>query len=123
MHSRISQYQNIEHILAERIQSLFIDQLGHQPEDIYCRFLDNKLTIVIENAITKPEKLLIAAGYQDIVKKARGSIEKILQPEVIKIIEEISDSQVSNMLFATHLDTNYVSIIALFADNYQLTSN
>ena len=123
MHSRISHYQNIEHILAERIQSLFIDQLGHQPEDIYCRFLDNKLTIVIENAITKPEKLLIAAGYQDIVKKARGSIEEILQPEFKKIIEEISDSQVSNMLFATHLDTNYVSIIALFADNYQLTSN
>ena len=123
MHSRISQSQNIEHILAERIQSLFIDQLGHQPEDIYCRFLDNKLTIVIENAITKPEKLLIAAGYQDIVKKARGSIEEILQPEFKKIIEEISDSQVSNMLFATHLDTNYVSIIALFADNYQLTSS
>ena len=123
MHSRISHSQNIEHILAERIQSLFIDQLGHQPEDIYCRFLDNKLTIVIENAITKPEKLLIAAGYQDIVKKARGSIEEILQPEFKKIIEEISDSQVSNMLFATHLDTNYVSIIALFADNYQLTSN
>ncbi|MEM7714540.1 MAG: DUF2294 domain-containing protein [Cyanobacteria bacterium P01_A01_bin.68] len=123
MHSRISHYQNIEHILAERIQSLFIDQLGHQPEDIYCRFLDNKLTIVIENAITKPEKLLIAAGYQDIVKKARGSIEEILQPEFKKIIEEISDSQVSNMLFATHLDTNYVSIIALFADNYQLTSS
>lgn len=123
MHSRISHSQNIEHILAERIQSLFIDQLGHQPEDIYCRFLDNKLTIVIENAITKPEKLLIAAGYQDIVKKARGSIEQILQPEFKKIIEEISDSQVSNMLFATHLDTNYVSIIALFADNYQLTSN
>ena len=123
MHSRISHSQNIEHILAERIQSLFIDQLGHQPEDIYCRFLDNKLTIVIENAITKPEKLLIAAGYQDIVKKARGSIEKILQPEFKKIIEEISNSQVSNILFATHLDTNYVSIIALFTDNYQLTSN
>ena len=123
MHSRISHSQNIEHILAERIQSLFIDQLGHQPEDIYCRFLDNKLTIVIENAITKPEKLLIAAGYQDIVKKARGSIEQILQPEFKKIIEEISNSQVSNILFATHLDTNYVSIIALFADNYQLTSN
>ena len=123
MHSRISQSQNIEHILAERIQSLFIDQLGHQPEDIYCRFLDNKLTIVIENAITKPEKLLIAAGYQDIVKKARGSIEEILQPEFKKIIEEISNSQVSNILFATHLDTNYVSIIALFADNYQLTSS
>ena len=123
MHSRISHSQNIEHILAERIQSLFIDQLGHQPEDIYCRFLDNKLTIVIENAITKPEKLLIAAGYQDIVKKARGSIEEILQPEFKKIIEEISNSQVSNILFATHLDTNYVSIIALFADNYQLTSS
>ena len=123
MHSRISLSQNIENILAERIRSLFVDQLGHQPEDVYCRFIDNKLTIVIENAITKPEKLLIAAGYQDIVKKARGSIEQILQPKFKKIIEEVSNSQVNNMLFATHLDTNYVSIIALFAENYQLTSS
>lgn len=115
MHSQISQSQNIEHMLAERIQSLFIEQLGHQPEDIYCRFLDNKLTIVIENAITKPEKLLIAAGYEDIVRKARASIEQILQPEFKKIIEEASNSKVSNILFATHLDTNYVSIIALFS--------
>jgi len=123
MHSQISPSQNLENILADRIQSLFIDQLGHQPEDIYCRFLDNKLTIVIENAITKPEKLLIAAGYQDIVKKARDSIEKILRPEFKQIIEEITSSQVSNILFATHLDTNYVSIIALFAENYKLTPN
>ncbi|WP_414619822.1 DUF2294 domain-containing protein [Calothrix sp. CCY 0018] len=123
MYSQISPSDNVDQILVERIQSLFIDKLGHQPEDVYCRFLDNKLTIVIENAITKPEKLLMAAGYQEIVEKARSSIEKILQPDFKLLIEEVTNSQVSNILFATHLDTNYVSIIALFADNYKLTSN
>lgn len=122
MYSQISTSDNLEQILVERIQYLFINQLGHQPEDVYCRFLDNKLTIVIENAITKPEKLLMAAGYQDIVKKARNSIEQILQPEFKQIIEEVTDSQVSNILFATHLDTNYVSVIALFVDKYKLNS-
>lgn len=122
MYSQVSASDNLEQILVERIQSLFINQLGHQPEDVYCRFLDNKLTIVIENAITKPEKLLMAAGYQDIVKKARNSIEQILQPEFKQIIEEVTDSQVSNILFATHLDTNYVSVIALFVDKYKLNS-
>lgn len=122
MYSQITPSSNLEQILVERIQSLFVNQLGHQPEDVYCRFLDNKLTIVIENAITKPEKLLMAAGYQEIVKKARSSIEKILQPEFKQIIEEVTSFQVSNILFATHLDTNYVSIIALFADKYNLTS-
>lgn len=122
MYSQITPSSNLEQILVERIRSLFVNQLGHQPEDVYCRFLDNKLTIVIENAITKPEKLLMAAGYQEIVKKARSSIEKILQPEFKQIIEEVTNSQVSNILFATHLDTNYVSIIALFADRYNLTS-
>ncbi|MEM6402165.1 MAG: DUF2294 domain-containing protein [Cyanobacteria bacterium P01_A01_bin.84] len=123
MHSQISPSQNLEKILAERIRSLFIEQLGHQPKDVYCRFLDNKLTIVIENAITKPEKLLIASGYEDIVKEARGSIEKILQPQFKQIIEEITSTEVSNILFATHLDTEYVSIIALFAQNYNFSSN
>ncbi len=122
MYSQISHSEKSQEILVERIQSLFINKLGHQPLDIYCRFLDNKLTIVIENAITKPEILLMAAGYQEIVEKARSSIEKILRPEFKQIIEEVTNSQVSNILFATHLDTNYVSIIALFADNYKLTS-
>lgn len=122
MYSQISPSGNVDQILVERIQSLFLDKLGHQPEDVYCRFLDNKLTIVIENAITKPEKLLMAAGYEEIVKKARGSIEKILQPEFKQIIEEVTNSDVSNILFATHLDTNYVSIIALFTENYNLVS-
>ncbi|MGB3642826.1 MAG: Na-translocating system protein MpsC family protein [Rivularia sp. (in: cyanobacteria)] len=117
-----SHSDNLEEILVERILSLFINRLGHQPEDVYCRFLDNKLTIVIENAITKPEILLMAAGYREIVEKARSSIEKILQPELKEIIEEVTNSQVSNILFATHLDTNYVSIIALFADKYKLAS-
>lgn len=122
MYSEISHSDNLEQVLVERILSLYINKLGHQPEDIYCRLLDNKLTIVIENAITKPEKLLIAAGYHEIVEKARSSIEKILRPEFKKIIEEVTNSQVSNILFATHLDTNYVSIIALFVDKYKLTS-
>ncbi len=125
MHSQIShsQSQNSEAILSERIQSLFVNQLGHKPEDVCCNFLENKLTIVIRNAVTKPEQLLIAAGYEEVVRKARGRIEEILQPQFKEIIEEVTNSQVTNMLFATHLDSNYVSIIALFADNYQLSSN
>ncbi|MBV6624274.1 MAG: DUF2294 family protein [Rivularia sp. (in: Bacteria)] len=122
MHSQVQSFDNLERILAERIQSLFINQLGHQPKDVYCRLLDKKLTIVVENAITKPEKLLMAAGYEEIVHKARNSIEKILQPELKKIIEEVITFKISNILFATHLDTGYVSIIALLADKYVLNS-
>ncbi|MBF2017941.1 MAG: DUF2294 domain-containing protein [Rivularia sp. T60_A2020_040] len=122
MHSQISHSQNLETIIAERIQSLFISQLGHQPKDVYCRFLDDKLTVIIEDAVTKPEQLLMTAGHQDVVKKARGRIEEILQPQLQKIIEEVTNSQVKDILFATHLDTNYVSIIALFTDKYNVTT-
>ncbi|MEA5597581.1 DUF2294 domain-containing protein [Rivularia sp. UHCC 0363] len=123
MHSQISQSQNLEMVIAERIQSLFINKLGHQPEDVYCRFLDNKLTIIIKNGVTKPEQLLMEAGHQEVVRKARGRIEEILQPQFKQIIEEATDSEVTNMLFATHLDTNYVSVIALFADKKNFTDN
>ncbi|MEO1430987.1 MAG: Na-translocating system protein MpsC family protein [Cyanobacteria bacterium J06632_19] len=122
MHSQIPNFNDLEKNLAERIQSLFINQLGHKPKDIYCRLLDRKLTIVIENAITKPEKLLISAGYKEIVEKVRNSIEKILQPQFKQIIEEVTTDKISNILFATHLDTNYVSVIALFAEKYALNS-
>ena len=80
MHSQISNSQKLEQILSQRVQALFEERLGHQPEDVYCRFLDNKLTVIIRNAVTKPEQLLMAAGYEEVVRKARNSIEEILRP-------------------------------------------
>ncbi|MDJ0735681.1 MAG: DUF2294 domain-containing protein [Nostocaceae cyanobacterium] len=108
----------LEQVLSKQIKSLFYQQLGHQIDEINCNFFDSKLAIVIKNALTKAELLLIQHGHEEIAKKFRNSIEEIIQPELRNLIEEVTGVEITQMLFATHLDANCVSLIVLFDDNY-----
>lgn len=108
---------DVEQTLSERIKSIFYQQLGHKLDEINCNFLDNKLIIVIKEALTQPELLLIKNGHKTIAQNVRNSIEEILRPQLKKIIEEVTDTEITEILFSTYLDVNYVSLIALFVDN------
>ncbi|MDJ0694196.1 Na-translocating system protein MpsC family protein [Mastigocoleus sp. MO_188.B34] len=104
---------NTEQIISQNIYSLFWTQLKHEPSEVHCKSYDNQLIIVIRNGLTKAEQLLILNGYIEIAKKVRDSIEEILQPQLKKIIEEAVDTKISELLFATHPEADYVSLIAL----------
>ena len=112
---------NIEQIISQNIYSLFWTQLKHKPSEVRCKFYDNQLTIVIKNGLTKPEQLLMLNGYIEVAKKVRNSIEQILQPQLKKIIEEAIDTKISELLFATHPETDYVSLIALMTASPKIT--
>lgn len=103
----------IENVIFQEIQSLFWHQLRHNPAHISCKLYDSKLVVVIKDALTKPEQLLISNGYEEIAQRIRHSIEEILQPQLKNIIETVTDTKVNNLLLATHIDSNYISIIAL----------
>ncbi len=107
----------LEQALSERIKGLFHQQLGHKIDEIICNFFDNQLAIVIKNALTKAELLLLQHGHDAIAKKFRHSIEEIIQPELRKLIEEVTEVGITEMLFATHLNANCVSLIVLFGDS------
>ena len=108
---------NLEQNLSERINFIFHQQLGHKVDEIQCNLLEHKLVIVVKQALTKPELLLLNNGHEAIAKDIRNSIEEILQPQIKSLIEEIIETQVSELLFATHLDADCLSIIALLLDN------
>ncbi len=111
-------FTDLETTLSENIKNIFQIQLGHRLNEIHCNFLENKLVIIIKEALTKPELLLIKNGHIAIAKEVRNSIEEILQPQLKKLIEEITELEVTEILFATHLDENCVSLITLFADSH-----
>lgn len=104
---------NIEQLISQNIHSLFWTELKHKPSEIRCKLYDNQLTITIKNALTKPEQLLMLNGYLEVAKEVRNSIEEILQPKLKKIIEESIDTKICELLFATHPEADYISIIAL----------
>ncbi|KST69994.1 Na-translocating system protein MpsC family protein [Mastigocoleus testarum] len=104
---------NVEQVLSQKIHSLFWNELKHKPSEIRCRLYENQLTITIKDALTKPEQLLILNGYAGVAKEVRESIEQILQPRLKKIIEETIEIKISELLFATHPESDYISLIAL----------
>lgn len=108
---------SLEQTLSEEIKYIFSQQLGHQLDEVNCNFLENKLIIVIKQALTKPELLLIQNGHKTIAKNVRNSIEEILRPQLKKMIEKVTDTEIKEILFSTYLDVNYISLIALFVDN------
>lgn len=108
---------NLEQTLSERIKLIFRQQLGHQLQEICFNLLENQLVIVIKQALTKPELLLIKNGHEAIAKEVRNSIEEILRPQLKKVIEEVTEKEITEILFSTHLDSNCLSLIALFVDS------
>lgn len=113
MYTSITTAENLEQALVTRIQALLLNQLGQTTEEINCHLYDTKLTIVIKNALTKPEQLLISGGYKDLVMSVRSSIEDVIRPKFKSLIEEVFKIKVVNLLFATHLEINSISVIAL----------
>ena len=114
---------NIEQVISQSIHSLFWSELKHEPSEIRCNIYDNQLTITIKNALTKPEQLLMLNGYVEVAKEVRDSIEQILQPQLKKIIEEAIDTQITELLFATHTESNYISLIALMTASPKITAS
>ena len=122
MYSSNDIMNNIEQAISQNIYSLFWNQLKHEPGEIRCKIYDNQLTVTIKNALTKPEQLLIFNGYVEVAKEVRESIEQILRPQLKKIVEEVIDTKISELLFATHPESDYISLIALITANSEITT-
>lgn len=108
--------KQLENFLSQHIQALYLGQLGHQPGKVACQLFDEKLAIFLEDAITRPEQLLIEVGRKELAQEVRRSMEIIFQPRLQALIEEVTHVAVSDFLTAAQLDTGRVSIIAILAE-------
>jgi uncharacterized protein YbcI len=103
----------VERSLAQRIQSLYRDQLGHRTGKVTCQLFDSKVAIVIEDSITQPEQLLAQGGKEELVEQFRLDLAQAIQPQVKEIIEEILQVQVLDLLSDATLETGRTGIIAI----------
>lgn len=108
-------YGLLEQHLAQRIQVLYITELGHKPNKVACQLLDKTLTITIENPITQPERLLVESGKQEFAEQLRSNIHKAFQPQLKALIEEVLGASIIEMLGDSQLQTCRTSIIAVLA--------
>lgn len=106
-------YDQLEQDLFQRIQSLYMTQLGHQISSISCQLIDKTLTITVEDPITQPEKLLIESGKHELAQEVRSTIYKALQPLMKELIEEVVGVNVSELLGTSEIQTGHTSTIAI----------
>lgn len=113
----------LEQTLADRIQVLYLNQLGHKPNKISCQLIDRMLTISIENSITKPVRLLAESGKHELAERARFNIHKAFKPQLKALIEEVIGVSVIDLLGDSKLDTGFTSMIAVLSDAPKLSDS
>ncbi|MEP0854746.1 DUF2294 domain-containing protein [Trichocoleus sp. DQ-U1] len=106
----------LERTLSQRIQALYRDQLGHQPSQITCQIFEEKIAIILENAITAPEQLLANSGQEELAEQVRTDLEKALEPQLKALIEEVVGVSVIDLLSDAKLDTGRTGTIAVLAN-------
>lgn len=106
----------LERTLSQRIQALYRDQLGHQPSQITCQIFDEKIAIILENAITPPEQLLANSGQEELAEQVRTDLEKALEPQLRALIEEVVGVSVIDLLSDAKLETGRTGKIAVLAN-------
>lgn len=103
----------LERTLSQRLEALYRNQLGHRPAKVSCHIFDEKIAIILEDAVTPPEQLLINSGQEQLAAQVRADLDKALQPQVVALIEEILGVQVRDLLSDAKLETGRTATIAI----------
>jgi uncharacterized protein YbcI len=106
----------LERTLSQRIQTLYRNQLGHQPSKVSCQLLDEKVAIVLENSVTRPEQIL-SESDQSLAEQVRHDLDNAIHPQLIDLIQEILNVKVLDLLSDTTLSTGRSGMIGILDGN------
>jgi uncharacterized protein YbcI len=105
-----------ERTLSQRIQTLYRTHLGLQPSKVTCQLLDEKVAIVLENSVTRPEQILAEAD-EPLAQQVRKDLDAAIRPQLQELIQEILNVDVLDILSDTTLETGRMGIIIILAKN------
>lgn len=112
----------LERTLSQRIQTLYRNQLGHRPGQVTCRLLNEKLIILIEDSITQPEQILAQEGQIHLAREVRSELDDAMQPQLKKLIEEVLQVDVVDLLSDATLETGRTGAIVILAEGPSVRS-
>lgn len=106
----------IERTIAQRIQALYREVLGHQPSKVTCQLCDQNVVLLLEDSITQPEQLLAETGKHELAQQVRVDLDDAIQPQIKALIEEILNVPVVDLLMDATLQTGRTGMIAILTD-------
>ncbi|MBW4515704.1 MAG: DUF2294 domain-containing protein [Timaviella obliquedivisa GSE-PSE-MK23-08B] len=103
-----------ERTLSQRIQTFYRTHLGLQPSKVTCQLMDEKVTIVLENSVTRPEQILAEAD-ELLAQQVRKDLDAAIRPQLQDLIQEVLNVEVLDILSDTTLETGRMGIIVILA--------
>lgn len=103
----------LERQLSQTIQSLYREKFGHLPSKVVCHLFSDKLAIIIEDAITAIEKLLIENSRLDLAENMRSAVNRDFSVQVKQTINEILKVEIIDIISESCLNSDYLGMIAI----------
>jgi uncharacterized protein YbcI len=103
----------LERTLSQRIQALYRNQIGHRLDRVTCQLVDQKILIILENAVTPAEQLLVSNGKEDLVEEIHAHLDAAIQPQIIDLIQEVVGVSVVDLLSDAKLETERTGMIVM----------
>ena len=101
--------------LSQQFQRLYRDQLNHSPGKITCQIIEEKLLLVIEDSVTKPEQILVERGDADLAERVREDLATALRPQIVELIETSLGREVVDILTDATLATGRSSVVIILS--------
>lgn len=108
------QIKKIESLLSQKIKDIYKEQLEQELNDISYQLFDHTLIITLEGIVTSPEKLLKEHNSPHLAKQVREAIDRVIQPQIQTVIEEVLNVKVIDFLSDTTIDRDLTGAIAIF---------
>jgi uncharacterized protein YbcI len=113
----------VERTIAQRIQALYREHLGHQPNKVTCQLSEKNVVILLEDSITQPEQLLAQVGRQELAEQVHTDLDEAIKPKIKALLEEVLQVSVLDLLSDATLETGHAGIIALLVEAPNIRNN
>ena len=114
MEQKLPTCGQLERDLSQQIWKLYRDKLQCFPTKITCKLFNNCLAIVVEDARTTIEKILVE-NYQEseIVRDMNSAINNAVKSEFKTIVREILAVEVNEIMFDSSFESKYVGAVVV----------
>lgn len=108
-----NKFNQVKYLLSEKIKNIYQEQLEHDLDNVSYKLFDHTLIVILEGAITSPEKLLKDNDHVFLAKQVRAAIDDAIHPQIKSIIEEVMDVEVTDFMSDTTIENNITGAIAI----------
>ena len=103
----------IEREISQALNGLYRQELGHQPGKITCQLFEKKVVLVIEDSLSRPEKLLLTQGNSEIALQAHEELLDALKEKAKRCIADVTGMSVLDILVDSNVETSRMGLIVM----------